>query len=78
MTQIKVYTKEDTEGCYDGTLLTHLRPRNYMTSYSFEQLMKYAKEELYWADIREEDVVGFEIYNKDQHWTNYIAREESK
>lgn len=75
MTQIKVYTKEDVEGCYDGTLLTHLRPRNYMTGYSFEQLLKYAKEELYWADINEEDVVGFEIFNKNEHWTNYIERE---
>lgn len=75
MIKIKVFTKEDVEGCYDGTILEHLRPRRYMNGYSFEQLMKYAKEELYWADIKEEDVVGFEIFNKEEHWTNYIERE---
>ena len=74
MTQIKVFTHEDVNGGYDGTLLTHLRPRNYMTGYSFNQLMKYAREELFWADINEYDVVGFEIYNRDEHWTTYIGR----
>lgn len=76
MIKIKVFTKEDVEGGYDGTLLTHLRPRRYMTGYSFEQLMKYAKEELYWQDIKEEDVVGFEIFNKEEHWTQYIEKEK--
>lgn len=76
MIQIKVYTKEDIEECYDGTLLRYKRPRRYMTSYSFEQLMKYVKEELYWYDIKEEDVVAFEIFNKDEHWTEYIEREK--
>ena len=76
MTQIKVFTREDVNGGYDGTLLRHLKPRSYMNGYSFKQLMKYAKEELYWEDIKEEDVVGFEIFNKYEHWTNYIEKEE--
>lgn len=75
MIQVKVYTKEDIENGYDGTLLNHLRPRRYMTSYSFKEMMKYAREELYWADIKEEDVSGFEIFNKSEHWTDYIKRE---
>ena len=74
MTQIKVFTKEDVDGGYDGTLLNHLRPRRYMTGYTFEDLMKYAKEELYWQDIKEDDVVGFEIFDKSEHWTDYIER----
>ena len=74
MTKIKVYTKEDMEYGSTGTELRMLRPRTYMTSYSFEQLMKYTKEELYWADIKEEDVVGFTIYNKEQHWVQNIER----
>ena len=74
MQQIKVFTKEDIAGCYDGTLLNHLRPRRYMTAYTFEDLLKYARNELYWADIKEEDVVGFEIFNRKEHWTEYIER----
>ena len=75
MIQIKVYTKEHVENGYDGTLLNHLRPRRYMCGYTFKQLMKYAHDELYWADIKEEDVVGFEIFDKKEHWTDYIERE---
>ena len=74
MIQIKVYTKEDIEGGYRGTLLPLLRPRMYMLGYSFDQLMKYTKEELYWADIEEDEVMGFEIFNEREQWTNYIER----
>ena len=76
MIKIKVFTKEDVDGGYDGTELSHLRPRRYMTGYTFEELMKYACEELYWQDIKEEDVVGFEIFDKKEHWTQYIEREK--
>lgn len=76
MTQIRVFTKEDHDGGYQGTILNHLRPRAYMTAYSFDQLVKYAKEELYWADINEEDVVEFEIFNKSEHWTTSILKED--
>ena len=75
MIRIRVFTKEDCEGGYNGTELIHLRPRSYMTGYSFDELLKYAKEELYWNDINEEDVEYFEIYNKEQHWTSYTERE---
>ena len=75
MIRLKVFTREDVDGGYDGTILNHLRPRAYMTSYSFNEMMKYAKEELEWAGIKEEDVVEFEIYNKEQHWTDYVSRE---
>ena len=74
MTQIKVFTKEDVEGGYNGTELRYLRPRRYMAGYSFEQLMKYTKEELEWTDIKQDDVVGFEVYNRNEHWTEYIER----
>ena len=74
MTQIKVFTKEDYEGGYDGTILSHLRPRRYMTGYSFEELMNYVRKELYWNDIKEEDITCFEIFNKQEHWTDYVER----
>lgn len=68
MTQIKVFTHEDI----DGTVLSHLRPRPYMTSYSLKQLIDYTRKELYWNDIDVNDVVAFEIFNKYEHWTVYI------
>ena len=48
MIKIKVFTKEDIEGGYNGTELSYLRPRRYMTGWSFEQLMKYTAEERKW------------------------------
>ena len=75
MIKIRVYTKEDQEGGYNGTELRNLRPRRYMNGWSFEQLLKYIKEELYWEDIREEDVMTIEIYEKGS-WTNYVERGE--
>jgi hypothetical protein len=76
--KIRVFTEQDVECGYNGTELINLHPRRYMTSYSFDRLMKYAKEELYWANIKQEDVVGFEIYCRREHWTQYISREEAK
>ena len=74
MIQIKVFTKEDVEGGYDGTLLRYLRPRRYMTGYTFNQLVKYTKEELDANDIKEEEITGFEIFDKNEHWTDFIER----
>lgn len=75
MNQIKVYTKESIEGGFRGVTLRYKRPRSYMCGYSFKELLKYVKEELYREDIKEEDVVLFEIFNKAQHWANYIEKE---
>lgn len=75
MIQIRVITKEDVEGGYKGTILRNLKPRRYMTSYTFQELMKYVKEELYWEDIQEDDVVEFEIFDKKGQWTDFIWKE---
>ena len=74
MIKIKVYTKEDEKYYSNGIELRHLRPRRYMCGYSFDEIMKYVKEELYWEDIKEENVVEFEIYNKEEHWIQPIKR----
>ena len=76
MTKIRVTTKEDAEYGYTGTVLTHLRPRRYMTGYSFNQLMDYIREELKCNDINPEEVICIEIFNKEEHWTDYIEKEE--
>lgn len=74
MIQIRVITKEDVEGGYNGTILRNLKPRRYMASYTFQEMMKYVKEELYWEDIQEDEVVEFEIFNKKEQWTDCICR----
>lgn len=78
MTQIKVYTREDLENGFSGTDLRNLKPRIYMINWEFEKVLKYAKEELYWEDINSFDIVGFEFYNKEQHWTKYISNPNFK
>ena len=61
MLKIKVWFK-DENGEDNEKTLSNLRPRSYMTSWSFEKLMKYIKEELYWNDIEQDsvDVIEFE------------------
>lgn len=75
MIKIRVITKEDIDGGYRGTELRNLKPRRYMCGLSFEQLLQYIKEELYWEDIKEDDVMEIEIFNKKEQWTDYVARE---
>ena len=54
--------------------LRNLRPRRYMCGWSFEQLIKYIKEELYWNDIQEEDVLEIVIVNDKEQWVQNIRR----
>lgn len=75
--KIRVFTKEDVENGYNGTELGNLHPRRNMTDYSFDKLMKYAKEELYWSHIKQEDVAAFEIYCRREHWSKYISKEDN-
>ena len=60
MLKIKVWFK-DENGEDNEETLSNLRPRSYMTSWSFERLMKYIKEELYWKDIKENSVEVIEF-----------------
>ena len=74
---IKIYAITEENNKYYWTEIHHKRPRAYMTGYTFEQLMKYVKEELYWQDINEEEVLGFEI--TDKHcWTESIMRNKGE
>jgi hypothetical protein len=54
--------------------LRNLRPRRYMCGWSFEQLIKYIKEELHWNDIEEEDVIEIVIENEREQWIENIRR----
>ena len=75
MWQLNVWYR-DEDGESVKTTLRNLKPRRYMCSWSFDRVMKYAKEELYWEDIKEEDVIAFEIENKKEQWCNGIPRPE--
>ena len=75
MLKIKVWYKDyetNEEGC--SKVLRNLKPRRYMCSWSFEQLMEYIKEELTWEDIKEELVEEIVIYNEKEHWQQVITK----
>ena len=69
---ISVWTKEN-ENFYKKEL-RNLRPRYAMLGYSFERLLKYISEELYWEGIAEDSVTDICIACKEQHWENTIRR----
>ena len=74
MLKVKVYYKdENNETCKEE--LNHLKPRQYMCGYSFEQFLKYVKEELYWQGIDKEKVYQFEIYNDKERYFQVIKNE---
>ena len=58
------------------TNLCNLKPRRYMCGWSFEQMIKYTKEELYWKDIDVESVSSFEIVCEKEHWVQSINKEK--
>lgn len=74
MMKIKVWhknAKTNEEGC---RVLRNLKPRRYMTSWSFNQLINYVKEELYWEDIEKDSVVEIVIFNEREQWQQVITR----
>jgi hypothetical protein len=54
--------------------LKYLKPRRYMCSWTFERVLKYAREELEWNDINEKDVDAFELEDTKNQWSNGIPR----
>ena len=69
---ISVWTKEN-ENFYKKEL-RNLKPRYSMLGYSFERLLKYISEELYWEGITEDSVTTICIACKEQQWENRIPR----
>lgn len=74
MTKIKIWYQDDNgESCsYE---FNHLKPRIYMCGYTFNQLMKYIKNELYWTDIKPEQVTEIIIFNERYQWQQIIKRD---
>ena len=68
MLKVKVsYVDENGQSVYNHEL-RNLRPRRYMCGWSFDRMMKYIKEELYWDDIKEDSVTSITIENEREHW----------
>ena len=72
---ISVWYK-DEDGDFTKRELRNLKPRNYMLGYSFERLLKYISNELYWKDIAKDLVTSICIGCKEQHWEKAIERKE--
>lgn len=73
MLQVFIYVQE--EGYVGKMQLSRLRPRSYMTSWSFERLLKYVKEECYWNEVDLKDITAISIRDPKQHWENCINRQ---
>ena len=73
MIKIKVWYEDD--GKYYSEELRNLKPRRYMCGWSFEQLLKYTKEELSWTSINVDSIMSFDIYSEDEHWCQNIRKE---
>lgn len=76
MLKVKVYYKDENDRTHEK-VLNYLKPRRYMCGYSFEQFLKYVKEELYWEDINKEEVYQFEVENSKENWYVIIKKEQS-
>ena len=76
MIKVRVWYK-DENGENSLRELRNLKPRRYMCGWDFKRCLKYIKEELYWADIKEEQVEVIEFYNEKEQWVQVI-RKESK
>ena len=72
MIKIRIWVKENQESYSQE--LRNLKPRRYMTSWSFEKLLKYIENELYWLDIEKEAVEEIVIYNEKEQWQQNIRK----
>lgn len=50
------------------------KPRYYMTSWDFKRLLKYVEDELYWEEIKKDEVKTIMLYNKEEQWEYGVDR----
>ncbi len=75
MLKIKVYyTDVETKQECCVSELRNLKPRRYMCGWSFDKLLKYISEELYWEGIEKDLVSEIHIKCEKEHWTQVIQR----
>lgn len=78
MLKVKVsyFNKEYQEQVYNHEL-RNLKPRRYMCSWSFDKMLNYIKEELYWDDIDINSVTSITIENEKEHWQQGFIKLQS-
>ena len=67
MLQVRVWSREREYQENSTTTLRYLRPRLYMSGWSFERVWKYVKEECYWNDIEKQDIICVEFFDTNLH-----------
>jgi len=70
--KIRAWYQED--GKYYTEELYNLSPRRYMAGWSFEKLLKYAKEELSWTSVDVDSITSFDIYSNNECWCQNIKK----
>lgn len=72
MIKIRVWYKDNDE--LASRTLRNLKPRRYMCGWDFVRCLYYIKDELYWEDIRPEQIESIEFYNEKEQWIQIIKR----
>lgn len=73
---MKLFAIIKEEEDYYRIELRHKNPREYMCSWTFEMIFKYAKEELYWQDLLDKNIISFVIKNEREQWEVNIKKNE--
>lgn len=73
MIKVCVWTKE-----LRRVVLNNLRPRRYMCGWTFEQCLRYIKNELYFNDVDVSDIREIEFFDEREMWVCPIYRREQQ
>ena len=65
---------EDENGEVSKECLRYLKPRNYMTGWDFDRMLKYVKEECEWAMIDINKIDCITLHNEREQWLVDIKR----
>lgn len=74
MLKVVVWYEEDGEVAREE--LRYLRPRTYMTGWSFDRMLKYVKEECECSGINLNSVDEITIINEREQWQVNFSKEE--
>lgn len=73
MLKVNVYYEEEGEIIKEE--VRNLRPRTYMTGWSFEKMVKYIKEECSWQGINVNKIEEIVLQNEREQWQVVITKE---
>ena len=73
---LKVVVWYEDEGEMVNEEVRNLKPRTYMTGWSFEKMIKYIKEECSWQGIDVTKIEEIILHNEREQWQVVITKEE--